>query len=104
VENAVENLKRLDLTEFLLVEKYLLFQQRIFSFCFSTKERERFSTEKRPLRGISGALFFFPHFFSQFSLFHRASFQEFPQATGCPKFYTNRTKFSDGFPIEKTDP
>ena len=44
------------------------------------------------------SLFPFPHFFSHFFLFHRASFQEFPQARGDLVFSTKQISFSACIP------
>ena len=102
VENTVENSKTLDFPTFSLVEKYLLFQHCIFSFSIFKGKKERFLSRKSDVRTIFRTKFFFPQIFSHFSLFHRASFQEFPQRKASLGFYTKRQRFSDAIPIEKT--
>ncbi len=87
VEKKVENQKKLDAAAFSRCGKTL---------AFSTRKRKnpRAASSSPPFFSIRFyAVLFFPHFLSHFSLFHRASFQEFPQRADCLFFSTKLHKF-----------
>ena len=90
------------LPTFLFVEKVFTFQPSIFSFHFFKSKTERFDSAYGLFFRIFPTYVFFPQFFSHFSLFHIASFPDFPQLTHPRKFYTKSKKFSSAFFKEKS--
>ena len=64
---------------FCVVDKSFAFQQRYYLFCFSKDKQKDFFIKKGLEKLLSPRESDLSQSFSQFSLFHTASFQEFPQ-------------------------